>query len=135
MTRNPVPPNFQVELARERNRVAADRSLMSWIRISLTLISFGFGIHNITQAIYGSVGNAINPVRADRILGLAFIGLGTVAIATATLEHHHELSRLQRPDYTYTPRPSLGASVAIALIVIAVASSAWIAWKIVSHQA
>lgn len=125
-----VPPNLQVELAKGRNRIAAERSLMSWIRISLTLISFGFGIHKITEAIYGAVGDVINPVRAPRILGLAFIGLGTVAIAIAALEHQQELRRLQRPNYVYTPRPSLGAGVAIALIGIALGSFVWIMLKI-----
>ena len=32
------------ELARERTRQAADRTLMAWIRTSLSLIGFGFGI-------------------------------------------------------------------------------------------
>ena len=39
------------ELARERNRVAAERTLMAWIRTSLSLISFGFGLDKIIAAI------------------------------------------------------------------------------------
>ena len=31
------------ELARERNREAAERTLMAWIRTALSLIGFGFG--------------------------------------------------------------------------------------------
>ncbi len=30
------------ELARDRNRAAADRTLMAWIRTALSLIAFGF---------------------------------------------------------------------------------------------
>ena len=32
------------ELARDRNRQAADRTLLAWIRTSLAMISLGFGI-------------------------------------------------------------------------------------------
>lgn len=34
---NPYPPNPQPELARERNRIAADRTLLSFVRSSVTL--------------------------------------------------------------------------------------------------
>ncbi|MGB5713106.1 MAG: DUF202 domain-containing protein [Waterburya sp.] len=32
------PPNFQIELAKERNRIAVERTLLSWIRTSVSLI-------------------------------------------------------------------------------------------------
>ncbi|NJL45915.1 MAG: hypothetical protein HC922_09825, partial [Leptolyngbyaceae cyanobacterium SM2_3_12] len=43
----PYPPNAQDDLARERNRIAADRSLLSFIRSSVTLISTGVGINEV----------------------------------------------------------------------------------------
>ncbi|MFN9624229.1 MAG: YidH family protein, partial [Cyanobacteriota bacterium] len=46
-TRSPTPPdprNLTNELAKERNRDAAERTLMAGIRTSLSLISFGFGV-------------------------------------------------------------------------------------------
>jgi len=39
------------ELAKQRNRGAADRTLMAWIRTCLSLISFGFGLDEILGAI------------------------------------------------------------------------------------
>ena len=39
--------NIATELAKERNRAAADRTLNSWIRTSLALIGFGFGLSKI----------------------------------------------------------------------------------------
>ena len=44
MTDKPVASNIANELARERNREAAERTLMAWIRTALALIGFGFGI-------------------------------------------------------------------------------------------
>jgi uncharacterized membrane protein YidH (DUF202 family) len=35
--------DFSTELARERSREAADRTLMAWIRTALGLIGFGVG--------------------------------------------------------------------------------------------
>ena len=39
------------ELARERNRAAADRTLLAWIRTALSLIGFGFGIDRIVNVV------------------------------------------------------------------------------------
>jgi putative membrane protein len=116
----PHPPNTQAELARERNRASAERTLMAWIRTSLSLISFGFGIDSIVSVI-GSfqATEAIDSVRFSRIFGLAFIALGIYAIITAAIEHRREIRHIQRhADYFYTPRRSLGLTVALALIAI-----------------
>ena len=42
--------NTATELTKERNRLAADRTLMAWIRTSLSLIGFGFGIGEAKSA-------------------------------------------------------------------------------------
>lgn len=118
----PAPPNIQAELARERNRAAAERTLMAWIRTCLALISFGFGIDSIVSAIRSlQVAESVDPVRLSRILGLAFVALGTYAMIVAALEHRQELRYIQRSEpYLYRPRRSLGLVVAISLIGIGV---------------
>lgn len=111
------PPNIQAELAKERNRAAAERTLMAWVRTCLALISFGFGIESIVTAIRDlQIDETINPVRFSRILGLAFVALGTYAMIMAVIQHQQELRRLQRNEsYIYKSRPSLGVIVAITL--------------------
>ncbi|MGB3534166.1 MAG: DUF202 domain-containing protein [Microcoleaceae cyanobacterium] len=120
----PIPPkpfNPQAELAKERNRAAAERTLMAWIRTCLALISFGFGIETVVSAIRSLVGADVNPVRLSRLLGLSFIGLGTYAMLAAVIEHHRELQHIQRDEvYYYTPRRSLGLTVALALVTIGI---------------
>jgi putative membrane protein len=114
------PPNIQAELARERNRAAAERTLMAWIRTSLALIGFGFGIDRIIAAIYGLYPAAkIQPVHISRILGLLYISLGIYALIVAAIDHQQELRRIrQQGNYFYRPRRSLSLIVAVALIGI-----------------
>ena len=63
------------ELAKERNRLAADNTLQSWIRTSLALIGIGFGVDAITD----------NPNMAlyARILGLSFIVVELFSVLVA----------------------------------------------------
>ena len=112
--------NINTELAKERNRAAAERTLMAWIRTCLSLISFGFGIDRIVTAIHQEFGQDVNPVRLSRILGLSFITLGTLAMLAAALGHRYELRQIERENYLYRPRVSLGLIVAISLVLIGV---------------
>ncbi len=43
----PEPRDPQTELAKERNRIAADRTLLAWVRTSISFIGMGFGISQI----------------------------------------------------------------------------------------
>ncbi|MGF1458055.1 MAG: YidH family protein [Leptolyngbyaceae cyanobacterium] len=125
-------PNTQFELAKERNRIAADRSLLAWIRTSLTLIGIGFGIDQTVSLLYQSIGDAINPSRFAHILGLVLIGLGVYALVIAAIDYRGELHRLNQSDYAFTPRYPLGETVAIALFVIALVIVALITFRLVT---
>ncbi|MDY7021857.1 MAG: DUF202 domain-containing protein [Cyanobacteriota bacterium] len=124
MQENPTPKiNPQAELAKERNRAAAERTLMAWIRTCLSLISFGFGIDTVVSAIlsFQEVAQRVNPIRFSRTLGLAFIALGTYAMIAALIEHNQELRHIQRHgDYIYKPRRSLGLTVGTGLVAIGI---------------
>ncbi|MGF1481818.1 MAG: YidH family protein [Cyanophyceae cyanobacterium] len=128
------PPNIQAELAKERNRAAAERTLMAWIRTSLSLIGFGFGIDSVVSAIFSfQTVQDLDRVRLSRLLGLSFIALGVYALVTAAIEHHQELQRIQRTaDYTYLSRRSLGLTVATGLIGIGAISFIGILWRAVT---
>lgn len=118
MTNSPEPYNMTNELAKERNRAAGERTLMAWIRTSLSLISFGFGIDRVVSALHKNLGDQINQVSLSRILGLAFIAIGTFALLFATVIHREELKQIDRGNFTYHSRRSLSISVAIALITV-----------------
>jgi len=124
----PLPPirkavDVGVELAKERNRLAAERTLMAWIRTSLAMIGFGFGIDSVVSAIlsFQTVSEGSNSVRLSRFLGLAFIALGVYALLAAIVDHTRELRRIRfSAEYTYKPRLSVGMTVSIGLLIIGV---------------
>lgn len=113
------PPDLKTELAKKRNQAAAERTLMAWIRTSLSLISFGFGIDQIVAAL-NNVAGVNNPIRLSRVLGLFFIALGTWAMLAASVQHRQELRHIQHEDYTYIPERSISLIVANALLVFGV---------------
>ena len=109
-------PSTNTELAKERNRAAAERTLMAWIRTCLSLISFGFGVDRIVTALQKSTYEYIDdPMHLTRILGLSFIGIGTSAIILAALEHRQELRHIQHELYRYKSRSSLAFAVAVSI--------------------
>ena len=113
------PTNINTELARERNRAAAERTLMAWIRTCLSLISFGFGIDRIFYAIEKtSVGENIDPFHLSRIVGLAFISIGTGTMMLAAIEHRRELKRILEDNYLYSHRTSLSFVVSMCLVLV-----------------
>ena len=98
------------ELAKQRNREAADNTLMSWIRTSLAFIGFGFGIDVITKDP--------NLATAARILGLSFISVGVFAGIVAMAQFCRELNRLKGGIYRYEVSFPLGLAVVAALCLV-----------------
>lgn len=112
----------RTELAKYRSRAAADRTLMAWIRTSLSLIGFGFGIPTITTAIEKiDVNSHINPVRFSIILGLCFIGTGMFGMALGLKEHRQILKQIESDRYTYENSQS-AEIIAVALLIIGLLS-------------
>jgi putative membrane protein len=116
------PYNLNNELAKERTRAAADRTLMAWIRTSLSLIGFGFGIPTIVKAIDSTrIGENIDPHRFSTLVGLAFISVGVFGMAVALKEHRQILKQIQSDRYTYESS-NHAEIVGIALLLIGVVS-------------
>ena len=123
-------PNPATELAKERNRAAQERTLMAWIRTSLTLISFGFGIDSIVSILSQQLGGALNTVRLTRILSISFIALGTCAMLAATMDYRRQLRKIQRNDLLYQSRSSPTLVVAYFLAILGTVAFVSILWSL-----
>jgi putative membrane protein len=69
-----------------RNRLAADRTLMAWIRTALSMITFGFTIYKFLEYVREREGTGIR-VEGPRNLGLSLILLGTGGLVAASIQH------------------------------------------------
>jgi putative membrane protein len=127
----PRPPSSLVnELARERNREAADRTLLAWIRTSLAMISLGFAIERLGQmsiAMDGLV-SPLTPFKS-RLFGAGLILLGIAATLAGMWEHRHVLASIKNIDYHYTERPAVARWMGMALVMVGLTALA-IIWLV-----
>jgi putative membrane protein len=103
-------------LAIDRTRLAAERSLMAWIRTALSMIAFGFTIYKFLQALHEQ--SPVPPLRpnAPRNVGLLLVGIGTFAVAVACIQHWKYMRKLS-PGRGYKLL-DLGSIVAILIGVL-----------------
>jgi putative membrane protein len=114
--------NLTDELARQRNRNALDRTLMAWIRTCLSLISFGFGLDKIIEVLHRSLeAPTAHAGWGVRLVAMAFVLTGIVAMLAATVQYRRDLQRLRQERFVYAPdQRSLAWFTAIAIAAIGV---------------
>jgi putative membrane protein len=79
--------------------MAAERTLMAWLRTSLSMIGFGFTIYKFLDAFQGQLAVPVLRPHAPRNVGLALIGIGTAALIVACIQHRKYVRELglERP--------------------------------------
>ena len=119
MDQNSIGETISTELARERSREAADRTLMAWVRTSLSLIGFGFGfgkLHGYLQT--AGLRQKIDPIHSTLIFGASFITLGIFGVFAAIFQHWGVLRRLEGGQFVYAPSWPMERITAVLLFVI-----------------
>jgi putative membrane protein len=115
--------NISNELARERSRQAADRTLMAWVRTALSLIGFGFGVAQFRDILVRTELVARrSPEYPSTALyfGLAFISLGVLGLLAATIQHWRILQHIKQDQFHYSGFRPLVFIMSTALITIGV---------------
>src|SRR5262245_18646381 len=77
------------ELALRRTFLAQERTLMAWIRTSVSLISFGFTIYKFFQYLSQEFPFQRRTYFGPREFAAAMIGLGVVSLALAAIDYRH----------------------------------------------
>jgi putative membrane protein len=124
----PAPTDRGTRLAEQRTRLAikrtflaSERTLMAWMRTSLSMISFGFTMAKVFEALeaerqlrVGWFGHSWAPAT----LGLTLITIGTGALSVAVVQHWHTLEELRKEGLE--PKWSLALSVSALVAVLGV---------------
>ena len=83
----------KTQLAFERTRNSYENTMMSWIRTSTSLITFGFSIYKFFQI------EAPNHPQQNRLIGprefaLMLVSIGILSLLLATIEHRQNIRAL-----------------------------------------
>ncbi len=99
-------PKEPLDLGAIRTILAADRTLMAWIRTSFTLLGFGFTIYAILKALQDA-GKTLPHENTPQNLGLFLSILGIFSILLGTIDYWMTLREL-RQTWTFRYfRPAL----------------------------
>ena len=109
----------RTDLAVLRSYMAAERTLMAWIRTTISMISFGFTLAKLGQALHEieikKLLGGVETVGVRRI-GYFLVVLGTVALFGATLQYWLEIRQLRKAGLSN--RFSISLIVAVVLVLL-----------------
>jgi len=121
---DPIPKQeelkFSDKLAIERTILAADRSLLAWVRTSLSLIGFGFTIYKFLQYMMDQGGAGILREQTPRNIGLFLLVTGTIPLLLAIIGYSRTWKRLHQRIDVVAPKlvwnPNMLAAGAVFLL-------------------
>ncbi len=122
-----MPPenftNITNELAKERNRAAAERTLNAWLGTCLSLIGLGFAVDQIVRSLQQRF-PAMNPALTQEtasLIGMGVIGLGLLLLGFALIQHRLEISSVERHNYLLSSVYALNRLVVPTILLLGVA--------------
>jgi putative membrane protein len=122
--------DLRVPAALVRTALSSEQTLMSWVRTSLSLCTFGFALAKFFQYLAGQADSSVSG--SPRRLGMALILLGVVVLIAGLVEHLFRIRELKRvglpPDASsFFPLGSAGAMLAIGLAALV---SVFLGWQL-----
>jgi putative membrane protein len=109
------------QLSVQRSFLATERTLMAWIRTSISMIGFGFTLAKLFQSLADAhvlIRGPAGMVWTAEGVGMLLISLGTLALVVAVFDHHRELKQLRAIGLV--ARFSLTTAVASVLAILGV---------------
>ena len=126
-----APRDLRLPGALVRTALSSEQTLMSWIRTSLSMVTFGFSIAQFFFFLAGSQDD-VDFTAAPNRLGIALISVGTLVLVLAVVEH---LLRIRALKSQGLPRDAgsflpMGSAVALLAIAITALVSVFLGWHI-----
>jgi putative membrane protein len=127
---NQAPRDLRLPGALVRTALSSEQTLMSWVRTSLSLFTFGFSIAKFFQylAEQSEAGLSENPRR----LGIALIFVGILALILAIFEHVQTIRILKKQGLPPDSRSFLPIGSAAVLLVIGIIAlvTVFLGWQL-----
>jgi putative membrane protein len=119
-----VPMDLRLRGALVRTAFSSEQTLMSWMRTSVSLFTFGFSITKFFHYLGDQQGGA-QLSAGPRRLGLALICVGILALVLAMVEHVHRLLTMQEQGLQRTAQyllPFVSSAVFLVIGILALLS-------------
>jgi len=122
--------DLRIPAALVRTALSSEQTLMSWVRTSLSLSTFGFTIAKFFQYLAAQTGAPLTS--GPRRLGIALLTVGIVVLAAAVVEHLLRIRGLKKQGLpadasSFLPLGSAGAMFAIGLVALV---SVFLQWQL-----
>ena len=107
-------------MAKFRTQIALDRTTLAWIRTTLTMGTFGFGMVGFFRSLREAnpTPTAVQMHQGAIRFGVGLIVLGIVATVFAGISHWFTLRRLRRNEALVLSRWPLSITVAMLLAIL-----------------
>ena len=112
------PQRLPKDMATIRTIMAADRTLMAWVRTSLSMLSFGFTIYKVLESAVQK-DDMLHPNSPQQV-GLFLAGIGTLSMVMGLVSYWTTRKDLERTEEFRLGRPGLviGFVMTIAGVVL-----------------
>lgn len=111
---------------------AAERTMLAWLRTGLTIIAIGFLVSRFglfVQLFSAQAPNLAhqNTIALSAVLGVSFVVVGSLAIATAAIQHRRFVATLSATSLptAYSSKLAVILSAFIAILGIILAAYLW----------
>lgn len=118
-------------MAKFRTQLALDRTTLAWIRTTLTMATFGFGMIGYFRTLEEKTGTARNVQLHQGAIkfGVALVLLSLVATVLSGIDHWHYLRSLRAGEELPLTRWPLSITVAMLLSLLVLGGL----WYVFSH--
>jgi uncharacterized protein (DUF302 family)/uncharacterized membrane protein YidH (DUF202 family) len=127
-TMNPQPPTPQY--AALSDYLAAERTLLAWIRTGLAMMGFGFVVARfglfLQQLQVSQPAAATQSYGLSLWFGIALIGVGVLVNAFAGLHHLRLIRELDRGERSFTHPSKFAVSIALLLAIVGLAMAIYL---------